>query len=163
MNDIEKYIREHATEFDTATPAEGHEARFLARLAVTPLPQEAPRKAARGFAARFRAAWIPALVCAAVAAALLLIRPGDPFRRAGNDPEAIYYAYMEEVSRIYQEIPCGDSAGRDDALRDITEEEDPFFAQLPEELAPRKRARILRSYYGGLLAQAQKVNEHYCL
>jgi len=163
MNDIEKYIRDHAAEFDTAAPAEGHEARFLARLAVTPLPQEAPRKEARSFAARFRAAWIPALVCAALAGALLLIRPGDPFRRAGNDPEAIYYAYMEEVSRIYSAAPTGDSAGRDEALRSITEEEDPFFAQLPEELAPRKRARMLRSYYGELLVQAQEVNERYCL
>ena len=69
MNELEKYIRDHATEFDAAMPAEGHEERFLARLAVTQLPQEAPAKRAGGFRKVFRAAWIPALVCAAVAAA----------------------------------------------------------------------------------------------
>ncbi|MBP5625572.1 MAG: hypothetical protein J6W98_01490 [Bacteroidales bacterium] len=160
MNELEKYLREHAAEFDTAAPAEGHEERFLARLAATPLPRQASRKPSR-LAAFLRVAWIPAFACAALALALVLIRPGDPFRKAGNDPEAIYLVYMDEVSRLYEKAPVDDSFDRDEAIRSITEEQDPYFAQLPEEYNPRKRARMLRSYYAGLLALAQEVNDTY--
>ena len=160
MNELEKYLREHAAEFDTAAPAEGHEERFLARLAATPLPRQAARKPSR-FAAFLRAAWIPAFACAALALALVLIRPGDPFRTAGNDPEAIYLVYMDEVSRLYQVTPAGDSSDRDAAIRSITEEQSPYFAQLPDEYTPHKRARMLKSYYAGLLSLAQQINEKY--
>ena len=163
MNELEKYLRDHAAEMDTATPAEGHEERFLARLDATPLPQEARRVP---FTARlailFRSAWIPATACAALALALVLIlRPGDPFRRAGNDPEAIYLAYMDEVSRLYEVTPAGNSSDRDAAIRSITEEQSPYFAQLPDEYGPNKRARMLKSYYSELLSLAQQINEKY--
>ena len=162
MNELEKYLRDHAADFDTAAPAEGHEERFLARLAATPLPQEAPRTPFRARLAAFlRAAWIPAFACAALAVALVLIRPGDPFRHVGDDPEAIYLVYMDEVSRLYEMAPVDDSFDRDEAIRSITEEQDPYFAQLPEEYNPRKRARMLKSYYAGLLALAQEVNDTY--
>lgn len=163
MNELEKYLRDHAAEMDTATPAEGHEERFLARLDATPLPQETRRTpfTAR-FASFFRRAWIPAFACAALALALVLvIRPGDPFRRAGDDPEAIYLVYMDEVSRLYQVTPAGDSSDRDAAIRSITEEQSPYFAQLPDEYTPHKRARMLKSYYAGLLSLAQQINEKY--
>jgi hypothetical protein len=161
MNELEKYIREHAAEFDAAKPAEGHEERFLARLAVTQLPQETRREPSRRFAPLLRMAWIPALVCAALAAAFLLIRPGDPFRNAGNDPEAIYLAYLGEVARIYEEMPAGNCADRDEAIRNITEEADPYFDQLPDEYPAEKRARMIKSYYAELLALAEEVNEKY--
>ena len=163
MNELEKYIRDHAAEMDTATPAAGHEERFLARLDATPLPQEPSRTPVRSrLASLFRAAWIPAFACAALALALVLVlRPGDPFRRAGDDPEAIYLVYMDEVSRLYEEMPAGDSSDRDAAIRSITEEQNPYFAQLPDEYAPRKRAKMLKSYYAGLLALAQEINDLY--
>ena len=68
---------------------------------------------------------------------------------------------MDEVSRLYEKSPVDDSFDRDEAIRSITEEQDPYFAQLPEEYNPRKRARMLRSYYAGLLALAQEVNDSY--
>ena len=161
MNELEKYLRDHAVEFDTATPAEGHEQRFQARLAATRLPQEAPQKPVRRSFRISRALWIPALACAALAAAVLLIRPGDPFRHVGNDPEAIYLAYMGEVSRLYREVPAGNCSDRDATIQSITEEETPFFDQLPEEYSPEKRARMIKTYYAGLLALAREVNGKY--
>lgn len=161
MNELEKYIRDHAAEFDTAAPAEGHEARFLARLDVTPRQREVRTPARRPFAFRFRTPWVPAFACAALAAVLLLIRPGDPFRRAGTDPEAIYFAYMDQVARIYRQVPAGNSDERDAALQSLTEEDEPFFTQLPEEYTPRKRARILKEYYGDLLSRAQEINQMF--
>lgn len=161
MTELEKYLRDHAAEFDTATPTEGHEQRFQARLAATQLPQEAPQKPAHRRHRLFRTLWVPAFACAALAAAILLIRPGDPFRHVGNDPEAIYLAYMGEVSRIYREVPAGNCSDRDAAIQSITEEETPFFDQLPEEYSAGKRARMIKTYYAELLALAREVNEKY--
>lgn len=161
MTDPERYIRTHAAEFDTQDPATGHEERFLARLDATRVQPAAPSRPAR------RAPWttwqarvlFPALALAALAAAVLLIRPGDPFRAAGNDPEAIYLAYMDQVAGLYGALPGSDSARRDADLQAITEEADPLFAQLPEELGSRQRSRILKAYYGELLERARQINK----
>jgi len=164
MNELESYIRTHAADFDAAEPATGHEERFLARLDATPQAVKPERPAGRqGFSAFFRSRTgrAFAFALAAFAAALLLLRPGDPFRGAGNDPEAIYLAYMDEVSRIYEQVPPTGDDGRDDALESITEESYPFFLQLPEEYSPRKRAHIIKEYYSGLLAQARETNDNY--
>ena len=156
MTDPERYIRTH----DTQDPATGHEERFLARLDATRVQPAAPSRPAR------RAPWaswrsrvlFPALALAALAAAVL-IRPGDPFRAAGNDPEAIYLAYMDQVAGLYGALPGTDSARRDADLQAITEEADPLFAQLPEELGSRQRSRILKAYYGELLKHARQINK----
>lgn len=149
MNELEQYIRTHAAQFDTEEPAPGHEARFLARL-------DSP-----SFWAKtrnlFRPAPVIAFALAALAAAFLIIRPGDPFRGVGNDPEAIYLAYMGRVAQLYRTLPCADSELRDATLADITEEEEPLFTQLPEELSDRERGRILKDHYGRILAAAGQI------
>jgi len=157
MNELEQYIRTHAAQFDTEEPAPGHEARFLARLDS---PVE-PANDELSFWAKtrnlLRPAPVIAFALATLAAAFLIIRPGDPFRGAGNDPEAIYLAYMDRVSRLYQTLPCEDSELRDATLAEITEEEEPLFTQLPEELSDRERGRILRNHYGRILAAAGQI------
>ncbi len=172
MIDFETYIRAHAADFDTQEPAPGHEERFLARLDVTPLPAAAPvsggspRTRLSSFFRRLRpadllrhpATWACAL--AACLAVLLILRPGDPFRRAGNDPAAIYLAYMDQVAEIYGQLPPEAGSDRDLTLQEMTEETDPLFTQLPDELSPRQRARILKEYYGELLAGARKLNNY---
>lgn len=150
MNDLEQYIRDHAMQFDSETPAPGHEERFLARLDAAGSPRPRP-------AALFRrpAVWAFALAAAAIAL-LLVLRPGDPFRGTGNDPQKIYLAYMDRVAELYRR-PSTDSETRDAILAGITEEEDPLFLQIPEELSARERGRILKEYYGRMLAAAGKI------
>ena len=150
MNDLEQYIRDHAVQFDSETPAPGHEERFLARLDAAGSPRPRP-------AAHFRrpAVWAFALAAAAIAL-LLVLRPGDPFRGTGNDPQKIYLAYMDRVAELYRR-PSTDSETRDAILAGITEEEDPLFLQIPEELSARERGRILKEYYGRMLAAAGKI------
>ena len=150
MNDLEQYIRDHAVQFDSETPAPGHEERFLARLDATGSPRTRP-------AALFRrpAVWAFALAAAAIAL-LLVLRPGDPFRGTGNDPQKIYLAYMDRVAELYRR-PSTDTETRDAILAGITEEEDPLFLQIPEELSARERGRILKEYYGRMLAAAGKI------
>ena len=170
MNELEQYIRTHAAEFDTEEPAPGHEARFLARLdsPVKPANDGMVKPAELSFRAAlssfwaktrnlFRPAPVIAFALAALAAAFLIIRPGDPFRGVGNDPEAIYLAYMDRVAQLYRTLPCADSELRDATLADITEEEEPLFTQLPEELSDRQRGRILKDHYGRILAAAGQI------
>ena len=166
MTELEKYIRDNAASFDTESPAEGHEARFLARLEVTPVAGDSPAEPAndglgkpaisRLWAAirNLRPAPVLAFAVAACAALLLLIRPGDPFRGVANDPEAIYLAYMDRVADLYQALPLEDAA-----LREITEEEDPLFTQLPGNISNRERSRILKNHYGELLAAARQLKK----
>ena len=85
---------------------------------------------------------------------MLFIRPGDPFRGVSNEPEAIYLAYMDRVAALYRAMPL-----EDDILREITEEDEPLFAQLPDDISARQRARILKSHYGELLSAARQLKK----
>ena len=170
MTELEKYIRDNAASFDTESPAEGHEARFLARLEATPVEGDSPAvpepvegrpanlwTALASFRAairNLRLAPVLAFAVAACAALLLIIRPGDPFRGVANDPEAIYLAYMDRVADLYQALPLEDGV-----LQEITEEETPLFTQLPDNISNRERSRILKNHYGELLAAARQLKK----
>jgi hypothetical protein len=138
MKDLEQYIRDHAAEFDTAEPPIGHKVRFGWKLFLRN--------------ALARPAW--ALALAACAAALLVLRPGDPLHGLFSSPEAVYLAYMDEVADLYRELPM-----QDDALREITEEAESLFEQMPEGLSDRQRSRILQNHYGELLAAARQLKK----
>ena len=138
MNDLEKYIRDHAAEFDTAEPPIGHKVRFGWKLFLRN--------------ALARPAW--ALALAACAAALLVLRPGDPLHGVSRSPEAIYVAYMDEVADLYRDLPM-----QDDTLREITDEAESLFEQMPEGLSDRQRSRILKDHYGELLAAARQLKK----
>ena len=152
MNDLEKYIREHAAQFDTAEPTSGHEERFLARLDVTPVSQPEP---SRTRFASFRAlrpfAWAFAL--AAIAVALVVFRPGTSHHFIGvpNNPERVYRSYLAQVEKAYLHFSWEDDYDWESALDELTEESVSLFEQLPDELSPRRQARILKAYYGDLL------------
>ncbi len=161
MTELERYIRAHAGAFDTQEPARGHEERFLARLDVTPAIAAAPHSRRSGWF-RSRSTRLPAYALAAFAALLLLLRPGGPrdFRGVSNDPEAIYLAYMDQVAGLYGALPGENSAAWDTILQEITEEKVPLFEQLPDELPARERGRILKAYYGDLLAGARQLKNN---
>ena len=145
MTELEQYICDHAAAFDTEAPAAGHKARFLARYYFT------------SFQAKTRnlhPAPVFAFALAACIALVLFTRPGDPFRGVSNEPEAIYLAYMDRVAALYQAMPL-----EDDILREITEEDEPLFAQLPDDISSRQRARILKNHYGELLSAARQLKK----
>ena len=158
MNDLEKYIRENAAQFDTAEPAPGHEERFLARLDVTPVSQPEP---SRTRFASFRAlrpfAWAFAL--AAIAVALVVFRPGTSHHFIGvpNNPERVYRSYLAQVEKAYLHFSWEDDYDWESALDELTEESVSLFEQLPDELSPRRQARILKAYYGDLLDGAKQL------
>ena len=161
MKELEKYIREHAAEFDTAEPAAGHEARFLARLDVTPLPSE-DAVARRPFPPSFRAAarnLIPLFALAVLAIALLVIRPGTSHHFLGvpDKPERVYRSYLAQVEKAYLSFPWDEDCDWESTLDELTEESVSLFEQLPEELSPRRRARILKAYYGDILDEVKQL------
>lgn len=158
MTELEAYIRANAARFDTSGPAAGHGERFLARLEAAS-PQSGPKRPRFAGFFRHRAArtlyWVPA-VCLA---ALLAVRPGTPhyFRWVSDSPKAIYIAYMNEMAKIYKEIPWEQDFDWDAALQGMTEQGTPLFEQLPDELSSRRKGRILKAYYGELLDGAQQL------
>lgn len=150
MDKLEKHIREHATAFDTATPPEGAEERFLDAL-------EAGQPVSRPEAFRFLRWAIPA-AAAILVAVFLLNRPTDWFRGLGNDPDAIYARYLAQVEDNWHDLATNETAS--DLLRCLTEESIPLIDQLPEELSDSEKAAILQDYYGTLLDGAEKVRRY---
>ena len=160
MTELETYIRSHAAEFDTQEPACGHEERFLARLDASRTAAASPLQdffsSLVGFF-RNRRFQVAACALATCVAIVLILRPGDPFRGTGNDPKAIYLAYMDQVAVLYSQLPTEGGTDWDATLEEMTEEADPLFTQLPDELSRRQQARILKDYYGELLTHARKL------
>ena len=152
MTELEQYFRSHAAEFDSETPKEGHEARFLERLDALADASATPAKPT----VKWRVV-VAALAVAASLAAVWLAVGNRPFLGTGNNPEAIYLAYMDQVAQLYADAPLEDSAAWDQALAQLTEETVPLFEQLPEEMPRAEKARILKQYYGSLLQGAQEL------
>ena len=141
MTELEQYIRSHAAEFDVREPAPGHEDRFLARLSQAEKPVRRP----------WRVVWGSVAVAAALSALFVV----NAFRK--SNPEAIYLAYMDEVSQLYSDCPADAGADWDEALSSLTEEASPLFLQLPEEMSRFRKARILRTHYASLLDGAKQL------
>ena len=141
MTELEKYIRTHAEEFDVEVPAPGHEERFLARLAQAETPVRRP----------WRIVWGTVAAAAALSALFIV----NAIR--SNDPEVIYLTYMEEVSQLYSDGPADAGADWDEALASLTEEANPLFLQLPEEMSRFRKARILKEHYASLLDGAKTL------
>ncbi len=161
MNDLERYIREHAAQFDTAEPAEGHEARFLARADNACLFPAGGRNALHDAPVRKAlflrpVAWAFALAAVAL---LLVIRPvaSRHFLGVPDNPERVYRSYLAQVERAYREFPWEDGEEWEQTLDELTEEPVSLYEQLPEELPRRQQARILKAYYGGILDEVNQL------
>jgi len=141
MTELEQYIRSHAEEFDVKEPAQGHEDRFLARLEEAQKPARRP----------WRVVWGTVAAAAALSALFVL----NAVRR--NTPEAIYLTYMDQVSQLYSACPADAGTDWDDTLASLTEEANPLFLQLPEEMSRMQKARILKAHYASLLDGAKQL------
>ena len=139
MTELEQYIRSHAEEFDVKEPAPGHEDRFLARFDEVQKPARRP----------WRIIWGTVAAAAALSALFIV----TAVRR--SDPEAIYLAYMDQVSQLYSNCPADAGADWDEALASLTEEATPLFLQLPEEMSRIQKARVLKTHYASLLEGAK--------
>ena len=187
MNELEKYIRAHAAEFDAAEAPQGHEERFLAAVEAGALngrgrflrfARNDKEGCARndGVAARSGAAvegmafgaagwgaW--ALLAGAVVvllAAVVLLRPAEGrgfFFGVGNDPQKVYLAYLDRVEDARLALADNEDYNWEGILRGMTEEAVPLIEQLPEELSGRQQARILKQYYGEILAGVEKLKK----
>ncbi len=171
MDKLEEYMRAHAAEFDTEAPPEGHERRFLEKVdfsTALEMTEEALEMTERPFERlralfgmnRMRWSWAAVALAAAVVAVVLLPAGGRrSFVGVGNDPRKVYLAYLDEVERASRALPAGDDYNWEGILRGMTEEAVPMIEQLPEELSEREQARILKEYYGGILAGVEQLKK----
>lgn len=159
MDKLEEYMRSHAAEFDTETPPEGHEGRFLEKACgMTESPFE--RLKALFGRNRMRWSWAAVALAAAVAAVVLLPAGGrGAFLGVRNDPQKVYLAYLDRVERASRALEGEDDYNWEGMLRGMTEEAVPMIEQLPDELSEREQARILKQYYGEILAGVEQLKK----
>jgi hypothetical protein len=106
-----------------------------------------------------------ALLAGAVAvllAAVVLLRPAEGrgfFFGVGNDPQKVYLAYLDRVEDARLALADNEDYNWEGILRGMTEEAVPLIEQLPEELSGRQQARILKQYYGEILAGVEKLKK----
>ena len=141
MTELEQYIRSHAADFDVQEPAPGHQDRFLARVEEAEKPARRPLHLIWG-----------AVAVAASLAALFLV-----YSIRSNSPEAIYLAYMDQVSRLYSDCPADAGTDWDETIASLTEEAVPLFLQLPDEMSRARKARVLKEHYTSLLEGAREL------
>lgn len=120
--------------------------------AQTPAPLKSARTSAQTPARRtWRIVWRSVAVAAALSALFVV----GAIRL--SSPEAIYLAYMDQVSRLYSDCPADAGADWDEALASLTDEASPLFLQLPDELSRFQKARILKDHYASLLEGAKQL------
>ena len=150
MTELEQYIRSHAEEFDVKEPAPGHEERFLARLEEAARPSR-PARPSRLVRRPWRIVWGSVAAAAALSAFFVV----NAIRL--SSPEAIYLTYMDQVSQLYSACPADAGTDWDETLAALTEEANPLFLQLPEEMSRLEKARILKAHYASLLEGAKQL------
>ena len=84
---------------------------------------------------------------------------GGVFFGVGNDPQKVYLAYLDRVEDARLALADNEDYNWEGILRGMTEEAVPLIEQLPEELSGRQQARILKQYYGEILAGVEKLKK----
>lgn len=108
-------------------------------------------------------AWVSSLVLAGIAAiiatvlVLLLSEGRGYFRGTGDDPQKVYEAYLSHVEAYEQELAADEDYNWVGIMRGMTREAVPMLEQLPEEMSDKEKARLLKSYYGDILAGVEKL------
>ena len=155
MTELEQFIRSHAQEFDVREPAPGHEERFLGRLEAAGLEEAGLLDEPAGLVRPVRRPWRIVWGSVAAVAALSALFVVNAIRL--SSPEAIYLSYMDRVSQLYSACPADAGTDWDEALAGLTEEANPLFLQLPEEMSRLEKARILKAHYASLLEGAKQL------
>ena len=70
---------------------------------------------------------------------------------------ALSALFLVKVSRLYAYCPADAGADWDQTLAALTEEANPLFLQLPEEMSRMQKARILKQHYSSLLEGAKQL------
>ena len=94
-------------------------------------------------------AWVSSLVLAGIAAIIatvlvLLLSEGRGYFRGA-------------VEAYEQELAADEDYNWVGIMRGMTREAVPMLEQLPEEMSDKEKARLLKSYYGDILAGVEKL------
>ena len=145
MNKLEEYIRENASQLDTALPPSGAETEFLERW----------ESAEKGKKSRIFYFALTAVAAAVAVALAILPWRADSFRGVEDNPDAVYEHYLAAVADAWEVAAYDEEAA--EMLSSLTQEAIPLRDQLPDELSPQEQAAILRAHYGDLLSGVDKM------
>ena len=153
MENLEKYIQDNLEQFNTGELPQGHQERFMSKLAhaektgkIKPLPRRAI------FASTTAAAVILALTITGIP----IYKEAQLERSVEKLVQEMYRQEAEILHMFSQEEQY-----MINNVKAITEETIPLAEQLPDELSPEKRAQILRDYYKAKTAALKQIKTLY--
>ena len=141
--------------FDIYELPEENEARFLAKWDAA---------AAQGRRKRLTLRWTALTAAAAAILVLFLVPSGNRHFMGAHTPEAVYCAYLDKVGLYYErlgETGATEAGEWEAALTTLTSETIPLFDQLPDEMTPREKIKVLKRYYGELLDGAARLSKDW--
>ena len=160
MGNFEKFIQDNREQFENGEPIEGHRERFLGKLdsvakSKTDGVSDVMRSKRRIYIYLSSAA-------AVMIAGVIFFSIRSSVGKAGYD--TLYVRYMEEVEKYREEIEelswqiYGDKSVYDLTFASVSEDGPiPFSSQLPEELDPNEKAKLLKSYYNQRLRALKQM------
>lgn len=153
MNNLEKYIQDNLEQFNTGELPQGHQKRFMAKLAQEQKPGRIRPFTRRAiFASTAAAAVIIALTITGIPA----YKEAQLERSVQEIAQEMYRQEAEILQMFSQEEQY-----MINNVKAITEEAIPLAEQLPNELSSEKRAQILRNYYKAKTAALKQIKILY--
>lgn len=152
MDNLEKYIQDNLEQFNTGELPQGHQKRFMAKLAQEQKPGRIRPFTRRTIFASTAAAVIVALTITGIPA----YKEAQLERSVQELAEELYRQEAEILKMFSQEEQY-----MINNVKAITEEAIPLAEQLPDELSPEKRAQILRDYYKAKTAALKQIKTLY--
>lgn len=148
MDNLEKYIKENREAFDTAPVPQGSLDRLMAKT--------------RRRSVRLTLRWVLPAVAAAALVVLFVTgyHNNDESLHLNKILEGIARSEVEIMTLVENSYPQ-DLEAVGNTIRSITAEAIPMYSLLPDELAPKKRRKILEEYYGAKLQALGRVKEYY--
>lgn len=137
--------------FDIYELPEENEDRFLAKWDAA---------ASQGRRKHLTLRWTALAAAAAAILLLFLVPAGNRHFFGAHTPEAVYCAYLDKVGLYYErlgETGATEAGEWEAALKALTNETIPLFDQLPDEMPPREKVKVLKRYYGELLDGAAQL------
>ena len=152
MDNLEKHIQDNLEQFNTGELPQGHQKRFMAKLAQEQKPGRIRPFTRRAIFASAAAAVIVALTITGIPA----YKEAQLERSVQELAEELYRQETEILKMFSQEEQY-----MINNVKAITEEAIPLAEQLPDELSPEKRAQILRDYYKAKTAALKQIKTLY--
>lgn len=155
---IEEYINQNRSSFETGEMPSGHKGRFLKKAEALNITTGKKNAFRMPFYRKTIIRYVAPVLCTAIATLLVFKGDSPAYHRMLALPEgakseiAIEKAYLRQLRRYGKRIMkdnelYSSKEELEEILKSITEDTDSFAGQLPKELSRGEKYRLLKEYY----------------